>query len=118
MKIFADECVWQCTVEFLRADDHTVITAQEAGLCETEDEYLLDYAVSKNCVFITRDMDFSNILIYSPSTHLGLIVLRLKPKTIEAVHALLSLALSQFTQESIRKTLIIVDHKKFRLRHS
>ena len=118
MRFLADECVWQITIEFLQHEGHQVIRAFDVGLRETDDQIILDYAVSENCILITRDKDFSNILIYPPSSHLGLIVLKIKPETIVNVHDVLKVALSDFTQESIRKTLIIVDHKKFRLYRS
>ena len=118
MRILTDECVWQCTIDFLRAEGHEITTADEVGLCETEDELILDYAISNNFILITRDMDFSNILIYPPIKHLGLIVLKITPQKIESVHKVLGVALQQFTPESIQRTLIIVDHNKFRIRHS
>ena len=117
MKFFTDECVWQATIDFLRSQGHDVITTNDAGLRETEDELLLKYAVSKKRIFITRDMHFSNILVYPPSMHLGLIVLKIKPHTAESVHRILKIALSKFDQEKIQQTLIIIDQKKFRVRH-
>jgi len=118
LRLLADECVWQITIEFLQYEGHQVIRAVDVGLRETNDQVIFDYAVSKNCVLITRDKDFSNILIYPPSSHLGLIVLKIKPETIINVHKVLKVALSDFTQESIQKSLIIVDRKKFRLYRS
>ncbi len=117
MRFFTDECVWQATIDFLRSQQHDVMTTNDAGLRETEDELLLSYAVSKKRIFIMRDMHFSNILVYPPSMHLGLIVLKIKPHTTDSVHRILRIALSKFNQEKIRQTLIIVDQKKFRVRH-
>lgn len=82
------------------------------------DELLLSYAVSKKRIFLTRDMQFSNILVYPPSMHLGLIVIKIKPHTTDSVHRILKIALSKLDQEKIQQTLIIVDQKKFRMRHS
>ncbi len=117
MNFFTDECICQTTIDFLRSQGHDVMTTNDAGLRETEDEFLLSYAASKKRIFLTRDMHFSNILVYPPSMHLGLIVLKIKPHTVEAVHKMLKIALSKFDQEKIQQTLIIVDQKKFRVRH-
>jgi len=117
LKFFADECIWQSTIDFLRSQGHDVMTTNEVGLRETDDEILLSYAVSKKRIFLTRDMHFSSILVYPPSIHLGLIALKIKPHTTEAVHKMLKTAISQFTQLTILNTLIIVDHKKFHVRH-
>jgi len=118
LRILADECVWQGTIDFLRLNGHDVMAADEIGLNDTEDELILDYAILNNYVLITRDMDFSNILLYPPSKHRGLIVLKITPQKSEAVHEVLRVALLQFTPESIQRTLIIVDHNKFRIRRS
>ncbi len=117
MNFFSDECIWQATIDFLRSLGHDVLTTNEAGLRETEDELMLSDAVSNKRVFLTRDMHFSNILIYPPANHLGVIVLKIKPHTTESVHRILKIALSKFDQDKIQQTLIIVDQKKFRVRH-
>jgi predicted nuclease of predicted toxin-antitoxin system len=93
------------------------MTTNDAGLRETEDAMILNYAVSKKRIFLTRDMHFSNILVYPPSNHIGLIVLKIKPHTTDLVHRILKIALSKFDHEKIQQTLIIVDQKKFRVRH-
>ena len=61
-------------------------------------------------------MDLSNIRLYSPANYLGIIVLKIKPQNIAAVHRLLASARAYFTQDSIRQALLIIDHNKFRER--
>lgn len=89
-----------------------MIRAVGIGLRETDDQIILDYAVSENCVLIARDKDFSNILIYPPSSHLGLIVLKIKPETTVNVHKVLRAALSDFTQTILfrRKLKYVATH--------
>jgi len=110
--------VWQSTIDFLRSAGHEITTVQESNLREADDELLLHHADSGEYAFITRDMHFSNILVYPPSSYRGIIVLRIRPETSEEVHAVLAAALSQFTQQSIQGTLVVVDRRKFRLRRS
>jgi predicted nuclease of predicted toxin-antitoxin system len=117
VNFLSDECVWQATIDFLRSQGHNVMTTNDAGLRETDDELLLSYAVSKKRIFLTRDMHFSNILVYPPSMHFGLIVLKIKPHTTDVVHRVLKIVLSKFDQQKIQHTLIIVDQKKFRVRY-
>ena len=61
-------------------------------------------------------MALSNIRLYPPANYLGIIVLKIKPQNIAAVHRLLASALAYFTQDSIRQALLIIDHNKFRER--
>ncbi|MFQ5632419.1 MAG: DUF5615 family PIN-like protein [bacterium] len=116
MKIFIDECIWQVTHDFVRQLGHDIVTAIEAGLGGEDDEVLLAQAVSENRAFLTRDMHFSNILLYPPAKYPGIIVLKIKPQTTTAVHQTLAKTLSYFDQDTIQKTLVIVDHNKFRER--
>ncbi len=116
MRIFIDECVWQVTRDFIRQLGHDIVTVEERGLAGVDDDIILSRAVSENRVFLTRDMDLSNILLYPPADYLGIVVLKIMPNTIDGVHDTLASALTYLTQDSIKKTLVIVDHNKFRER--
>ncbi len=116
MKIFIDECVWQVTRDFVRQLGHDVATVEDRGLASADDEIVLAQAVSESRAFLTRDMHFSNILLYPPANYLGLIVLKIEPDAITPVHRTLASALAHFTQNSIHKALVIVDRNKFRER--
>ena len=116
MRIFIDECIWQVSRDYVRQLGHDLVTAEERDLSSADDEVVLAQAVSEGRVFLTRDMDFSNILLYPPARYLGILVLKITPETIDAVHRTLATALSYFTQESIRQALVIVDRNKFRER--
>lgn len=116
MKLFADESVWEITREFVRQLGHDLATVEERGLAGASDEVVLAQALAEDRVLMSRDLDFSNILLYPPANHWGIIVLRIKPHTTEAVHRILASVLIYFNQESIQQTLVIVDHNKFRER--
>ncbi len=116
MRIFIDECVWQVTRDFVQQLGHDMATAEERGLAGADDDLVLAQAVAENRVLLTRDMDLSNILLYPPSNYLGIIILKIRPLNIDAVHRLLASALAHFTQNTIRQALVIVDPNKFRER--
>lgn len=116
MNLFADECVYRITVEFLRLQGHDVVTAQEAGLVGHENGQLLAYAVSTGRTFVTTDMHFSNVLLYPPSESLGIIILRTRPRYLSEVHCVLAQFLKTMSQEQLAGALVIVDRKKYRFR--
>jgi len=116
VKLFIDECIWRATRDFVQNHGHDISTVEERGLIGADDETVLRQALSEKRVFLTRDMHFSNTLLYPPENYNGIIVLRIKPQTITEVHRNLATVLSHFTQNSIRKSLIIVNHNKFRER--
>jgi predicted nuclease of predicted toxin-antitoxin system len=64
MRLYADECVYTKTILLLRNRGHKVLTVHDEGLGQTDDDILLLRAQQQKRVFLTRDKDFSNILLY------------------------------------------------------
>lgn len=116
MNIFADECVYKVTVDLLRSWEHDVLTVQDVGLAGKPDEEILAYATMHERVLITIDMDFSNIRHYSPKSHKGIIVAKIRPRNLDAVHKILKYALNHIEPERLSKSLVIVDQSKYRIR--
>lgn len=116
MRLFTDECVYRVTVEALRAWGHEVVTAQEAGLVGKGDDELLEYALEQRRVLLTIDLDFSDIRRYPPGHHHGIIVLKIRPKVVDRVHAVLKKFLEVTPQEELDRALVIVDRNKYRIR--
>ena len=116
MKLFADECVYRVTVEALRSWGHDVVTTQEANLVGEADAIQLQEAISQGRILITADLDFSNIRRYPPANHNGIIVLKIRPKILNEVHALLKKLVETISQENLNQTLVIVDRNKYRVR--
>lgn len=116
MKFLADECVYYVTVQMLRDSGHEVVTVQEAGLAGSTDDEVLAYAVAEGRVLITNDMHFSNTLRFPLAQHLGLVVLKIRPRIQEEVHAVLLRFLSTMSQDRMEKTLVIIDRNRYRIR--
>ncbi|MFQ5341435.1 MAG: DUF5615 family PIN-like protein [Anaerolineae bacterium] len=116
MQLFTDECVYRATIDSLRSWGHDVVTAHDAGLVGEVDEMVLEYAVSHGRVLITIDLDFGSIRRYPPSDHRGVIVLRIRSRVLDQVHSVLQKFLADSTQAELNRTLVVVDHHKYRLR--
>ena len=69
MRIFIDECVWQDTRDYITQLGHDIACVEEHGLSGADDEIVLEHAVSESRAFLTRDMHFSNILLYPPANY-------------------------------------------------
>jgi len=89
MKIFADECVYQATVDALYAWGYSVLTVQDVGLAGYKNGDVLKYAQENTCIFLTRDKDFTDIRIYPPSSFSGIIVLKISPHNQNEIHSML-----------------------------
>ena len=75
---------------------------------------IIDRAVVLGRVLITRDMDFSNILLYPPAQYMGIVVLKMDPTTMYTVHEVLERALAEI--HDLAGALLVVDKSKFRIR--
>jgi predicted nuclease of predicted toxin-antitoxin system len=114
LQLLADECVYRVTVDFLLTLGYDVVTTQELGLAGANDDAIIDRAVALGRALLTRDMDFSNILLYPPAQYLGIMVLKMTPATVDAVHKVLKQALTQTSD--LTGALLVVDKNKFRIR--
>ncbi len=86
MKFFADQDVYQVTIDFLRDSGYDVLCAAEAGLSQASDVMLLYYARKEDRILITRDKDFGALVFLQVQEHSGVILLRITFDTLEDVH--------------------------------
>jgi predicted nuclease of predicted toxin-antitoxin system len=116
LNFLADECVYNITTLFVRSLGHNILTVQETGLAGTSDENVLRFAIEHERILITIDMDFSNIRRFPPKSHTGIIVLKIRPQTVEKVHKVLAQVLRELDAEQLGKSLVIIDQGKYRVR--
>jgi predicted nuclease of predicted toxin-antitoxin system len=86
------------------------------GLSGKPDEEILAYAVMHERVLITIDMDFSNIRYYTPKSHKGIIVAKIRPRNVSEVHRVLEYLLNNTEPDRLSTSLVIVDQSKYRIR--
>ena len=115
-KFLADESCGLPTINLLRGLGHSVVTAKEVNLGGKPDFDILKRAIKEKRILISEDLDFGNILLYPPSLHHGIILLRFRHRLEADIHATLTRLLNEFKPTELRKTLIIVGADKYRLR--
>lgn len=115
MKFFADENIPISTVDFLRSLGHDVIHVLESNLQGAPDKELYDLAIKEKRHFITKDLDFSNILSYNPTENVGILVIRVKDNRPGKVNAILGSFLHSF-EGKLGGKLIILTENKIRVR--
>ena len=116
IKFLADECVGLPTINLLRNLGYSAITAKEAGLGGKEDFEILKWSIKKKRILVTEDTDLGNIVLYPPKLHHGIILLRFRRKLEKEIHATLETALKELQPADFKKTLVIIDADKYRLR--
>lgn len=115
MKLLADECVYSITTELLRECGHDIVTVQKSGLSGASDDVVLAYAVAEGRILVSNDAHFSNVLLFPPQKHLGIIVLKIRPRVLDQVHTVLFSLLRRTDQSAMTQTLVIVDRNKYRV---
>ena len=114
-RFLVDECTYQETIEFLRDLGFDVIRVQDLGLRGASDREVLIKAQQLGRVLLTNDLGFADIRRYPPSSHGGIIILRLKNySSVADVHSVLRDLLDK--EKRFRGALFIVDHHKWRKR--
>jgi predicted nuclease of predicted toxin-antitoxin system len=77
MKIKLDENVPSDLVSLLQALGHDVHSVYDEGLVGASDERIWEAAQRESRFFITQDLDFSDIRVFGPASHHGILLIRL-----------------------------------------
>ena len=119
MKFLIDECVLGKTVKLLRENGFSTATLQELDKSSATNGTVINIANKLKAVIITNDVDFGNLILYPLGSHPGIIVLRPRldtPQAINDVHKVLMRLLKELKTAEIEKSLIIVDRNKYRIK--
>lgn len=118
MRFLTDQDVWRVTGDFLRACGHDVRSAGEVGLAQASDEQLLAYAHGEGRILLTRDKGFGSLVFVGRREHSGVILLRIAPETVEAVHRELERLLAEHGQEDLRRCFVVIEPGRHRVRRA
>ena len=62
MKFLIDQDLYAVTIKFLIEAGDNVVIVSEIGLVQASDEEILTVAQSENCILMTRDRDYGNLV--------------------------------------------------------
>lgn len=97
---------------------HDVLRAREAGLSRAADHELLRHAHEAGRILITRDKGFGQLVFLSQQPHSGLVLLRVEPTTLNAVHQELERFLREHAGEDLSERFIVIEPTGHRIRRS
>lgn len=115
MKFLLDQCVMGKTKMLLKERGFSIITLKELGKSSVSNSEVVHIAKTHKAILLTHDIDFSDIRLYPPETHNGIIILKTSPQTEDKVHSLLLKALEEVKPSVLSQSLIIIDRNKYRL---
>jgi predicted nuclease of predicted toxin-antitoxin system len=103
----------------LRDLGHDVCDVRDVGLGSASDNAIFERAQVEQRIIVTADLDFADVRIYPPGTHVGIVVLRLPDhfKTAE-INLALEAAVSRLEDAGIDGALVIVEANTIRIRRA
>ncbi len=96
-------------------DTETVLDEELQGC---KDEKLINICKNEERIFVTFDLDFSDVRVYPPGAYPGIIVIRLADQSVDLTLAVINKVISTFKEESPSGKLWIVEDTKIRIRNN
>lgn len=115
MKFLADQDVYAHTIRLLREWGHDVVTAASLNLSQAADRELLAEAKKQLRILVTRDKDYG-ALVFLEHNASGVILLRMVPSTVDAVHHQLRHVLDTYKENEVASAFIVVEPGQHRFR--
>lgn len=115
MKVKLDENLGRREADRLRVAGHDVATVCEQGMVSAADRQLIEACRRERRCLVSLDLDFANPLLFRPSDHAGIAVLRLPPKpTADDLLALMDALAAELKTASIAGKLWVVERHRIR----
>lgn len=118
MTVKLDENMAQTHVEFLQQAGYNADRVTDEGLSGADDETVWEQVCAEERFFITLDLDFSDIRRFPPGTHPGILLLRSRNRSRQAVLEILSGVVQEQSLEKLKGCLVMADDIQTRIRRS
>jgi predicted nuclease of predicted toxin-antitoxin system len=119
LPFFVDQCVPQEMSDALRAEGHRVTLLREQLPIRSPDPAVIAKAQELDCILFSLNGDFSDIVVYPPANHSGIIAVQLHnhPEIIPLLmENLLSFLDANSGRDFYRGKLFIVEVHRIRIR--
>ncbi len=116
MKLKLDENIRVDGADVLRNAGFDARTVAEEGMSGASDDDILSTVQQEGRVFITLDLDFSDIRAYPPHDYGGIIVLRPPSQDQLTVRSLVRRLLPLLSSEPVAHRLWVVETNRVRIR--
>lgn len=118
LTVILDESIPPQIGDYLRAKRPAwdVRHVRDIGLRGASDQIIFEWARENSAIVFTFDEDFADTRMYPTGSHSGVIRLRVWPTIIEQIEEALGRPLNAVPDESLSRSLIIIDNLKIRIR--
>lgn len=117
LAFLVDENISPETAAFLEAQGHSCRSLRRDGPWRLADPEIVALAKREGRIILTHDLDFAQIYYFAEHGQVGVIVLRLRHQTVEAVNAALGRFLHSpgWTEPQIQYALITLSETTYRI---
>jgi len=116
MKFLLDMPISPKTEEFLKKQGYDAIRVDKLKMHKSTDKEIFNYAIERNMVIITADLDFGKILAYFKSSKPSVIIFRLRYPSPESINKLLWTVLPRVRGELEAGSLILIEDDRIRIK--
>lgn len=116
MRLKLDENLPVALAETLRHLSHDVDTTQDEGLTGHFDSYIWNAAQVAQRMLITQDLDFSDLRLYEPGKHHGLMLVRLRNPSRKRLAERVAQIFTMPEAVSWARCIVVVTDRKIRVR--
>jgi predicted nuclease of predicted toxin-antitoxin system len=111
-----DENLGQSHAELLRQAGHSADRVTEEGLSGALDATVWQRVVTERRFFITLDLDFADVRQFPPGTHPGLLLIRPRSNSRNAVAEILERVLRDHPLDTLQGCFVVADPSRTRIR--
>ncbi|MDP5339378.1 MAG: DUF5615 family PIN-like protein [Nodularia sp. (in: cyanobacteria)] len=111
-----DENMAQKHVEFLQQSGYGADRVTDEGLSGAKDEVAWQQVCAEDRFFITLDLDFSDVRRFPPGTHPGILLLRSRNRSRQAVLEILTRVVNEQSLVALKGCLVVADEIQTRIR--
>jgi predicted nuclease of predicted toxin-antitoxin system len=115
VRIKLDENIPARLAPDLAALGHDVETVVGEGLTGRDDGQIWQAAQQESRFFVTQDLDFSDLRQFSPGSHAGLLLVRLRDPGRLALAAVVQEVFSSQSTADLQGCFIVITEKKLRI---
>ncbi|MGK7919976.1 MAG: DUF5615 family PIN-like protein [Trichodesmium sp.] len=116
MLIKLDENLSIAHATFLREEGYDCDRVTDEGLSGQDDEVVWQQVCAEGRFFITLDLDFSDVRRFPPGSHPGILLLRSRNSSRQAVLDVLVRVVREYPLATLRGCLVVADETQTRIR--
>jgi predicted nuclease of predicted toxin-antitoxin system len=116
MNVKIDENLALAHRRILEAAGHEVADVHDERLAGATDEVLWSHICAEGRFFVTLDTDFSDVRLFTPGSHPGILLVRTTHASLSAVSMILHRVLEEHDLASLAGHLAVADETRTRVR--